>query len=389
MTTRRPAGDLRETERSEATEEPTPTVGPPLKPAFSRGIPRYRTGDDALDRQIADLVAAAGPTDDPELIFELIASALRMQREDVDRRELKIANYTLKEMRYAFHVFAPYHEARKVSVFGSARTRADDPSYIAAREFSARMAERDWMVITGAGPGIMQAGIEGAGRDASFGVNIQLPFEQVANSAIAGDPKLINFRYFFTRKLTFVKESDAFCLLPGGFGTMDEAFELLTLLQTGKAYPSPVVLLDPPGSTYWDRWQEFVEQELVTGGLISAEDLCLVHLTDDVDDAIEHVERFYRNYHSMRYVRRRLVIRHHHPLTDEQLATIANEFASIMSGGGVERVDPSPAEIADDDALDLHRFSFDFDEFGHARLRQLIDHLNDLVADDPTPETAP
>ncbi|QGG95322.1 LOG family protein [Actinomarinicola tropica] len=388
MTRRPPAGDIPETERSEAVDEPAPTEGPALGPPFERGLPRYRTGDDELDRRIADLVATAGGPDDAALVFELIVSAIRMQREDVDRRELKIANYTLKEMRYAFHVFAPYHGVRKVSVFGSARTPSDDPSYVAAADFSARIAERDWMVITGAGPGIMQAGIEGAGRDASFGVNIQLPFEQVANSAIAGDPKLINFRYFFTRKLTFVKESDAFCLLPGGFGTMDEAFELLTLLQTGKAYPSPVVLLDPPGSTYWERWQQFVEQELVTGGLINAADLCLVHLTDDIDDAIDHIERFYRNYHSMRYVRRRLVIRHRHPLTDEELNSLGNEFASIMSGGGIERAEPSPAEIADDDVLDLHRFSFVFDQFGHARLRQLIDRLNELGPDDPTPGAA-
>lgn len=355
-----------------------------LAPAFDGGLPRYRTGDDGLDARIAQLVSDAGATDDSSLVFELVASALRMQREEVARRELKIANYTLKEMRYAFHVFAPYRGIRKISIFGSARTPGDDPSYVAAKDFAAAMVRREWMVITGAGPGVMQAGIEGAGRDRSFGVNIQLPFEQIANSAIAGDPKLINFRYFFTRKLTFVKESDAFCLLPGGFGTMDESFELLTLLQTGKAYPMPVILLDPPGSTYWNRWQAFVEDELLANGLINAEDLCLVHLTDDIDDAVAHVERFYRNYHSMRYVGRRLVIRHRHPLTDEQLASLANEYASIMSGGGIERVDPSPGEVTDHDALDMHRFAFRFDQYGHAKLRMLIDELNEM-----SPETEP
>lgn len=384
-----PPGDIPETERSEGGEDDAGvTADPALAPPFEQGLPRYRTGDDDLDRRIADLVAASGSADDAALVFEMVASALRMHREEVARRELKIANYTLKEMRYAFHVFAPYRGIRKVSVFGSARTRSDDPAYVAAEEFSRRIAARDWMVITGAGPGIMEAGIQGAGRDASFGVNIQLPFEQVASSAIAGDPKLINFRYFFTRKLTFVKESDAFCLLPGGFGTMDETFELLTLLQTGKAYPSPVVLLDPPGSTYWDRWKAFVEDEFISGGLISAEDMCLVHLTDDVDDAVDHIERFFRNYHSMRYVGRRLVIRHHHPLTDEQLVALSDEFASIMSGGTAERVEPSPAEVADDDAVDLHRFAFRFDQYGHARLRQLIDRLNELGPDDPTPAVA-
>lgn len=341
-------------------------------------LPRYRVGDPDVDRLIAELIEAAGPVSDPHLVFEMIASALRMQREEVDRRELKIANYTLKEMRYAFHVFAPYRHRRKVSVFGSARLHRGEPAFEAAERFSAEIAARDWMVITGAGPGIMAAGIEGAGRENAFGVNIQLPFEQIANSAIAGDPKLVNFRYFFTRKLTFVKESDAFCLLPGGFGTMDESFELLTLLQTGKSYPAPVVLLDPPGSTYWQRWREFVVEELLDGGLINETDLCLVHLTDDVDDAVEHVSRFFANYHSMRYVRRQLVLRHHHPITDDQLATISAEFSDIVANGGFERVEASAAERRDDDALDLHRLGFEFDQFANARLRQLIDHLNSL-----------
>jgi uncharacterized protein (TIGR00730 family) len=342
-------------------------------------LPRYRVGDDAIDAKIAELVVAAGPTDDPNLIFEMVASAIRMQREQVARRELKIANYTLKEMRYAFHVFAPYRHRRKVSVFGSARTAIDDGAYLSAESFSARMAEQDWMVITGAGPGIMAAGIVGAGRDNSFGVNIQLPFEQIANSAIAGDPKLINFRYFFTRKLTFVKESDAFCLLPGGFGTMDEAFELLTLLQTGRTYPAPVVLLDTPGSTYWERWKDFVIEELVDGRMINEDDLHLVHLTDDIDDAVDHITRFFANYHSMRYVGRRLVVRHQHPVTDDELATLNDEFADIVIRGGIERADPSSSERADDDAVDLHRLAFEFDQFGNARLRRFIDGLNALA----------
>ncbi len=344
-------------------------------------LPRYRVGDDELDAKIVDLITAAGPTSDPELIFELVASAIRMQREGVARRELKIANYSLKEMRYAFHVFAPYRHRRKVSVFGSARTRVDDEAYRSAEQFSAKMAERDWMVITGAGPGIMAAGIEGAGRENSFGVNIQLPFEQIANSAIAGDPKLINFRYFFTRKLTFVKESDAFCLLPGGFGTMDEAFELLTLLQTGKAYPSPVVLLDTPGSRYWERWREFVVDELLHDGMIKEDDLHLVHLTDDLDDAVEHICRFFTNYHSMRYVGRRLVVRHHHPVSDEQLALLNDEFADIVERGAIERVEASPSERRDGDAVDLPRLAFAFDQFGNARLRRFIDRLNGFVED--------
>jgi hypothetical protein len=342
-------------------------------------LPRYRTGDDDLDRRVAELVDAAGIGDDTDLIFELVASALRMGREQVARRELKIANYALKEMRYSFHVFAPYVHARKVSVFGSARIQRDDEAYLAALRFSEAIAARDWMVMTGAGPGIMAAGIEGAGRDRSFGINIQLPFEQIANSAIAGDPKLINFRYFFTRKLTFVKESDGFCLLPGGFGTLDETFELLTLIQTGKTSPAPVVLLDPPGSTYWDHWRDFVAAELLDNGLINERDLGLVFCTDDVDDAVDHIVGFYRNYHSVRYVGRRLVVRHLHPLTDDQLAELGREFADIATSGAFERVEPAPAEVADRDVVHLHRVAFRFDQASHARLRELIDALNALA----------
>lgn len=342
-------------------------------------FPRYRVGDDTIDQLIVDLIAAAGPTTDPELVFELVASAIRMQREKIPRRELKIANYTMKEMRYSFHVFAPYTDRKKVSVFGSARTAMGDEAYEAAEAFAAEMAARDWMVITGAGPGIMAAGIEGAGRENSFGVNIQLPFEQIANSAIAGDPKLINYRYFFTRKLTFVKESDAFCLLPGGFGTMDESFELLTLLQTGKSYPAPVVLLDTPGSTYWRRWADFVVEELLELGMIHEDDLCLVHLTDNVEDAVDHIARFFSNYHSMRYVGRNLVLRHHHPVDDEQLAQINERFSDIVVQGSIERAEASSAERSDDDVVDLQRLRFAFDQHGNARLRQLIDHLNELA----------
>ena len=218
-------------------------------------LPRYRTGDPELDTIVVELLERSGS--DPanqDLVFELIASALRLARDGADRGDLKIANAALKEMRYTFHVFAPYRHALKVAMFGSARTEPDDPLYEQARAFAAAMAERDWMVITGAGPGIMEAGLEGAGPDHSFGVSIRLPFEASSSQFIAGDPKLVNFRYFFTRKLAFVKEADGFVLLPGGYGTLDEAFELLTLVQTGKAQPGPIVLLDVPGGTYWSSW---------------------------------------------------------------------------------------------------------------------------------------
>ncbi len=339
-------------------------------------LPRYRTGDPEVDRAVQDLVVAAGTTADADLIFELVVSALRLARDHADRGDLKIANAALKEMRYSFRVFAPYRAARKCAIFGSARTRADDPLYEQTRRLAAALAEREWMVITGAGPGIMEAGLEGAGPEQSFGVSIRLPFESATSQFLAGDPKLMNFRYFFTRKLAFVKESDGFVLLPGGFGTMDEAFELLTLIQTGKAQPSPIVLLDVPGGTYWKTWWHFVEEELARGNYVSAEDLELVLVTDDVDRAVDEVLGFYANYHSLRFVSGRLVLRMHEVPDAATLTAMNTAFADIVVRGEIEVVGPSPAEIADDDHPDLARLAFRFDRRSWARVRHLIDVCN-------------
>jgi uncharacterized protein (TIGR00730 family) len=339
-------------------------------------LPRYRTGDPELDDAVAALVTRVGSGRDADLIFELVASALRLARDGADRGDLKIANAALKEMRYFFHVFEPYRTQRKVAIFGSARTQPDDPLYHQARRFASAIAERDWMVITGAGPGIMEAGIEGAGPDRAFGVSIRLPFEAATSQFIADDPKLIHFRYFFTRKLAFVKESDAFVLLPGGFGTMDETFELLTLVQTGKAQPGPVILLDTPGGTYWAGWLEFVRLELLANGYISPPDLGLLTVTDDVDTAVDEVTSFFTNYHSQRFVDGRLVVRLRVAPDDATLDRLSEKFADIVRRGRIERVDPSAAERADEDALDTERIAFWFDRRGWARLRELIDDLN-------------
>ncbi|RMH70208.1 MAG: LOG family protein, partial [Actinomyces sp.] len=279
--------------------------------------------------------------------------------------------------RYAFHVFAPYREVRKCTIFGSARIRRGDPAWECARAFAAAIAEEGWMVITGAGPGIMEAGHEGAGAENSFGVNIVLPFEADANPVIAGDPKLINFRYFFTRKLVFMKESAGFVLLPGGFGTLDECFELLTLMQTGKTPPAPVVLIDPPGGTYWHRWLDFVRTELEGHGLISPDDTGLVTLTDSVDEAVAVVCGFYRIYHSMRFVGSRLVIRLRRALSDEHLARLDRDFRDICEKGGIERIDTTEAERRDDDEVHLPRIALRFDRHHWARLRRLIDAINE------------
>lgn len=340
-------------------------------------LPRYRTGDDGIDRAIAELVDLSGATEDQELIYETIVSSIRMGRERVGRGDLKLVNAALKELRYAFHVFEPYRNAKKCTIFGSARTEPDDPSYVCARDFGSAIAERDWMVMTGAGPGIMAAGLEGAGTENSFGINIQLPFEASANEFIADDPKLINFRYFFTRKLTFMKESHGYALLPGGFGTMDEAFELLTLMQTGKTFLAPVVLLDPPGNTYWDTWREFVVSELLGQNLISESDLDLVFLTDDIDEGVDEICRFYKAYHSSRYVGSRLILRLTRELSDDELATMNSEFGDIIESGVIERIETTPSEIEDKDELDKHRIAMRFNRMSHARLRQMVNYIND------------
>jgi len=342
--------------------------------------PRYRTGDRELDAAVSDLVERIAEPDDADLIFELVVSALRLARDHADRGDLKIANAALKEMRHSFHVFAPYRSARKVAIFGSARTLPDDPLYLHARDLAAALAAQDWMVVTGAGPGIMEAGIEGAGSEHAFGVSIRLPFEATTSQFFDGDPKLVNFRYFFTRKLAFIKESDAFVLLPGGFGTLDEAFELLTLLQTGKAQPAPVILLDTPGATYWREWIEFVTTELLDGGYVSPDDLHLVHVTDDVDDAVAHVLRFYRNYHSIRFVDGQLVLRMHERLEPPELVRLNAEFADIVAHGDIEAIATTPAELADGDHVDLPRIAFRFDRRGWSRLRVMIDRLNEIAS---------
>ncbi len=339
-------------------------------------LPRYRTGNAELDDQIAELVDAVGPAHSSDLIFEMVATALRFAQDGANRGDLKIASAALKEMRYAFSVFAPYRASRKASIFGSARTKPDDPLYAQTQRLAAGLAEIGWMVVTGAGPGIMTAGIEGAGVENAFGVSIRLPRESTASEFLIDDPKLVNFRYFFTRKLSFVKESDAFVLLPGGFGTLDEAFETLTLIQTGKAQPAPVVLLDVPGGTYWSTWREFVVSELLDRGYLSPTDLDLLFVTDSVDDAVAEVRTFYANYHSIRTVGRDLVLRMKRGPNEQQLARLNADFADIVESGEVRVSGPTPREARDGDEVHLDRVLLRFDRYHWARLRRLIDAVN-------------
>ena len=342
----------------------------------------YEMGNLELDEAIKKLVDASGDGPNEDLIAELITSALKLYRDSPDRGELKLYNSALKEMRYSSLVFSQYRNRLKVTIFGSARAQADEANYRLVLDFAHHMAaERDWMVITGAGPGIMEAGNRGAGMEASFGVNIRLPFEASANPYIP-DQRVINFKYFFTRKLGFVKESHAFVIAPGGFGTMDEVFELLTLVQTGKTDLHPVVLLEAPGGSYWRTWRRFVEMELLGAGMISADDLNLFLITSNIVEAAEEICGFYANYHSQRYVDGRLVLRLMHAPDAEELAALNDEFADIVTEGSIEVIPPTAAEVSDGDALDCQRIRFTFDRRQFGRLRQLVDRLNALAPRD-------
>lgn len=340
----------------------------------------YEIGKAEIDSAIAELVTAASAHPNDDLIREIVTTALKLHRDNPDRGELKLVNTALKEMRYSMLTFSRFGEKPKVTMYGSARIPPDHIEYKTAKQFAEIMAhERGWEVITGAGPGIMQAGNEGAGLDHSYGVNIRLPFESDANSHIRPE-RTVNFKYFFTRKLGFVKESSAFALFPGGFGTMDEAFELLTLVQTGKSDMHPIVLVESGESSYWTSWNEFVNEELVTAELISPEDVHLYrHFTDPVD-AAEEVCRFYANYQSQRYVNGNLVIRLAEQPSAIQLQQLNDEFSDIVVSGSITAIDPTAPEIRDEDHLDSARIHFHFDRRHYGRLRLLIDRVNSWVS---------
>jgi uncharacterized protein (TIGR00730 family) len=310
------------------------------------------------------------------IIAEVHADIDGLLEDAAEIGDLKIVNAALAEMRKAFRVFSQYRAVRKVTTFGSARTRPGDASYRLAERFGHLIAEAGFMVITGAGPGIMEACQSGAGRERSFGVNIQLPFEQSANTVIHGDAKLISFKYFFTRKLFFVKEAHAVVLFPGGFGTHDEGFETLTLLQTGKCPLLPVVFLDAPGGTYWKTWQRYVEDHILRRGMISPPDLVLYKVTSDVEEAVREITTFYRVYHSSRYVRDELVLRLYRPLPEEFVAALAEEFADILKSPGIVQRRAFPVERDEPEIFHLPRLALHFDRVSVGRLRMMIDRIN-------------
>jgi len=340
---------------------------------------RRSTGDAELDQQIEDLLERIGPPRDRDVLRDILVSAVGMAGDGIDRLDLKITSAALREMRAAFRAFTPYQDIPKATIFGSARTLPDDPSYTQARDLARLLAHHGWMVVTGAGPGIMAAGLEGAGRTQSFGINIRLPFEQAPNPFIAGDEKLISMKYFFTRKLMLMKESKAFVSLPGGFGTLDETMELLTLVQTGKASPAPIVLLDEPAGTFWPAFARFLEHEVSPRGLIDDDDRDLFLVTDGVQVAVDEVRTFIRNYHSLRWVDSILVMRMAHGPSDDELHRLQDEFGSIATDGRICRTEPLPAEVRTDDNLNLDRIALRYNGFAPGRLRRLIDALNRLT----------
>jgi len=330
----------------------------------------------SLAMQQVIIEAGGDPDTTPaKRIREMIHTATKLLADGADDGELKLVSRSIKELRYALKVFRPYQETPKISIFGSARTLEDHPTYQAASSFGKVMAESGWMVITGAGGGIMAAGNGGAGRKASFGVSIRLPFETNANQHIVGDPKLINFRYFFTRKLMFMWQSKAVALFAGGFGTQDEGFEALTLVQTGKAPTIPIVMVDAPGRTYWKRWDQYVREELLTAGLINKEDLNLYRVYDDPQLAAQHVLDFYRNYHSQRFVNDTLIFRMHRPLRDSQIDALNEEFADLVKQGKIEQAGPMDQEKR---YRELPRLRFVFAKRAYGKLRMMIDRINEM-----------
>jgi uncharacterized protein (TIGR00730 family) len=363
----------------------------PLEPQSRRARgPVYRriytTGNPDLDREINEVIGALTYTvdgDQPidpadlELTREMLTTSARLVAQRATRAELKLVNASLKEFAYAFRVFAPYRGLSKVSIFGSARVQPGEAEYVAAREFAHRIADRGWMVITGAGPGIMAAGHEGAGAEHSFGANIRLPGLNPANAYIAKDGKLINFKYFFTRKVTFLKESDAFALLPGGWGTLDECFELLTLAQTGKSGIHPIVLLEPQGSSYWHDWLAFIRDNVLARGFIFESDLALLRIASSPEEAVEEIERFYSNYHSARFVGERLVLRLRRAPDPQQLARLNLQFDNLVQKGEIEVIEPLQPEVRDNDNLEYARVAL-YPWHAYGLIRQLIDELNAL-----------
>lgn len=336
----------------------------------------YEVGDQVMDDLIAQLARKSGSLETEYLLREILTTSVKLGKESIDRGDLKLANNTLKELRYSFKVFSPYRAIKKVIIFGSARSKNNSAEYKMAEELSRKLTQKGYMIVTGGGPGVMEAGNKGAGSGKDFALNIRLPFEQKPNPYIDEKEKLINFKYFFTRKLIFVKETDATALFPGGFGTLDEGFEMITLVQTGKSRPRPIVLMEPKGSTYWSSWMHFVKSQLVKKGFIHKEDLSLFAIVKTVDQAVIYIEDFYRVYHSIRYVLGLAVIRLNRPISEKTLKFINKKFKDILTSGEIKVSPPTSKEIQEKEFLDLPRLAMNFNLRDFGRLCEMIQMIN-------------
>jgi hypothetical protein len=336
----------------------------------------YQVGDKVTDGLIGKLVKLCSSTDTEELMREILTSAAKLGMESRDKGDLKLVNNALKELRYAFKVFSPYRDTKKVIIFGSARSKKTSPEYIMAEEFARKISGKGYMVITGGGPGVMEAGNKGALPGKDFALNIRLPFEQKPNPYLDEKSRLINFKYFFTRKLIFVKESNATALFPGGFGTFDEGLEMLTLIQTGKSAPRPILFMEPKGSQYWKEWQVFVHKQLIKNGYISKNDLSLFRTVRNVDEAVKLIEGFYKVYHSIRYVEDLTVIRLNRAVSGKVVRYINEEFKDILIDGAIRLAPPAAEEVQKKEFLDLPRLVMNFNRRSYGRLLELIWSLN-------------
>ncbi|MBP7055407.1 MAG: TIGR00730 family Rossman fold protein [Candidatus Omnitrophica bacterium] len=336
----------------------------------------YEVGDEPIDRLIHELVGCCASRETEKLLREIITTTVKLGKESTDKGDLKLVNNALKELRYSFKIFSPYRTVKKVIIFGSARSAKTSADYQMAEEFARKMTDNGYMVVTGGGPGVMEAGNKGARAGMEFALNIRLPYEQKPNPYIDEKDKIINFKYFFTRKLMFVKETDATVLFPGGFGTHDEGFEMLTLIQTGKSRPRPVVMVEPKGSTYWSVWRRFVVRELLGKGFISKEDFSLFRIVRNVDDAIKYIEDFYRVYHSIRYVAGATVLRLNRDISDKTLNALNIKFKDILTSGEIKRSPPLKAELHKEEFPELPRLIMKFNFRNYGRLCEMIGMIN-------------
>lgn len=342
--------------------------------------PSYCIGDPKGDGLIQEIVRYCSPDGCEDMLREILTTVVKLGLEHRDLGDYKLINTSLKELRHAMRIFVPYRKNLKAVIFGSARTDKSDPCYQMAVSLAEALVQNGFMVISGAGGGIMEAAHQGAGKEKSFGINIKLPFEQRANPFILGDPKLMTFKYFFTRKLIFIKESNATVLFPGGFGTLDEGYENLTLFQTGKCMPRPIVLMEPENGNYWKLWLDYVKEALLNKGYISPDDMHLFYMSSSVDDSMAYILGYYRIFHSLRYIKDVTVLRFTREIPDELLERLNAEYGDILRKGKIETSAPLNDERLNNDLLELHRIIFYFNKQKFGRLNKMIQTINNYFA---------